>query len=83
MVISMPCILGSGVCDKSEEDWADKTVVFCTFWYVLKENCGPIHSLLCGPICVIISTYNTNNTVTEHMTVNIEIFTTFVIVNYS
>ena len=25
-------------------------------WYVLNENCGPIHRRRCGPMCVIIST---------------------------
>jgi len=26
---------------------------------VLNVNCGPIQRRLCGPVCVIISTYNT------------------------
>ena len=56
-VTSMLDRLISGLWDRRAEDWEESTVVFCTFWYVLKQNWGPIQSRLWGPIWVMISTF--------------------------
>jgi len=59
--ISMAAMLDSGLWDRSEELWDDRTVVFS--WYVLNENWGPIQRRLFGPTWVIISTCKTIYTV--------------------
>jgi len=53
----------TAACDSGQSDSStgedDDNVFAPSAGKVLNVNCGPIHRRLCGPACVIISTYDT------------------------